>query len=106
MDLIVQKAVEIGAAEIAPLVSDRAHGSQFPRLIPANQGPNGPIPPILTPPAAALQNARSIFPENAASLALVMGCGFRVVGRREKIGCLDGVWRDTILVERRSRVVV
>jgi phosphinothricin acetyltransferase len=47
----------------------------------------------------------SIFPENAASLALVEGCGFRVVGRREKIGCMNGVWRDTILVERRSGVV-
>ena len=47
----------------------------------------------------------SIFPENAASLALVQGFGFRVVGLREKIGCLNGVWRDTFLVERRSRVV-
>jgi L-amino acid N-acyltransferase YncA len=47
----------------------------------------------------------AIFPENVASLALVMGCGFREVGRRERIGCMDGVWRDTILVERRSRVV-
>jgi L-amino acid N-acyltransferase YncA len=47
----------------------------------------------------------AIFPENAASLALVRGCGFREVGRRERIGCLNGVWRDTILVERRSRVV-
>ena len=47
----------------------------------------------------------SIFPENAASLALVGKLGFREVGRRERIGCRDGVWRDTILVERRSRVV-
>lgn len=47
----------------------------------------------------------AIFPENAASLTLVRGCGFREVGRRERIGCLNGVWRDTILVERRSRVV-
>ena len=47
----------------------------------------------------------SIFPENAASLVLVKGCGFREVGRREKVGCLNGVWRDTILVERRSRVL-
>ena len=47
----------------------------------------------------------SIFPENAASLALVRACGFREVGRRERIGRLDGVWRDTILVERRSPVV-
>ena len=47
----------------------------------------------------------AIFPENASSLALVKDCGFREVGRRERIGCMNGVWRDTILVERRSRVV-
>lgn len=47
----------------------------------------------------------SIFPENASSLALVRACGFREVGRRERIGCMEGVWRDTILVERRSDVV-
>jgi L-amino acid N-acyltransferase YncA len=45
----------------------------------------------------------SIFPENAASLALVKGCGFRAVGRRERIAQLDGIWRDTILLERRSQ---
>jgi phosphinothricin acetyltransferase len=47
----------------------------------------------------------AIFPENTASLALVRACGFREVGRRERIGRMDGVWRDTILVERRSRAV-
>ena len=46
-----------------------------------------------------------IFPENAASIALHKSCGFREVGRREKIGQLNGVWRDVILLERRSRVV-
>jgi phosphinothricin acetyltransferase len=46
-----------------------------------------------------------IFPENAASLALIKACGFREVGRRERIGRMSGVWRDTILVERRSREV-
>ena len=43
-----------------------------------------------------------IFPENARSAALHRSCGFREVGRRERIGKLDGVWRDTILLERRS----
>jgi L-amino acid N-acyltransferase YncA len=43
----------------------------------------------------------SIFPENGASLALHEAVGFRVVGRRERIAQLDGVWRDTILLERR-----
>jgi L-amino acid N-acyltransferase YncA len=43
----------------------------------------------------------SMFPENAASLALHRKLGFRVVGRRERIAQLDGVWRDTILLELR-----
>jgi phosphinothricin acetyltransferase len=42
------------------------------------------------------------FPENEASLRLQRACGFRVVGRRERIGRLHGVWRDTVLTERRS----
>ena len=44
----------------------------------------------------------SIFPENAASLALHRACGFRVVGRRERIARHHGRWRDTLLLERRS----
>ena len=47
----------------------------------------------------------SVFPENEASLALLRRFGFRVVGTRERIGQLHGVWRDTVLVERRSEVV-
>jgi phosphinothricin acetyltransferase len=46
----------------------------------------------------------SVFPENAATLALHERSGFRVVGRRERIAELDGVWRDTLLLERRSRL--
>lgn len=41
-----------------------------------------------------------IFPENAASLALVRSLGFRQVGVYEKHGRLDGVWRDVVIVER------
>jgi L-amino acid N-acyltransferase YncA len=47
----------------------------------------------------------SIFPENCASLALHCRCGFRVVGVRERIARLDGVWRDTLLLERRAGAV-
>ena len=43
-----------------------------------------------------------MFPENFASVALHRSCGFRDVGRRERIASLWGVWRDTILMERRS----
>jgi len=44
----------------------------------------------------------SVFPENAASVALHERLGFRVVGRRERIAQLDGIWRDTLLLERRA----
>jgi L-amino acid N-acyltransferase YncA len=45
------------------------------------------------------------FAENEASLRLQRACGFREIGRRERIGQHHGVWRDTILTERRSKVV-
>jgi len=44
-----------------------------------------------------------IFPENHASLALHRSAGFRVVGTRERLGCMDGVWRDVVLLERRMK---
>ena len=46
-----------------------------------------------------LQSA--IFPENKASIALHRSAGFRTVGIRERIAKLDGVWRDTVFIERR-----
>ncbi|MFE2163570.1 GNAT family N-acetyltransferase [Streptomyces sp. NPDC059447] len=46
-----------------------------------------------------------IFPENTASLAVHARAGFRVIGTRERIGRHHGVWRDVVLLERRSRVV-
>jgi phosphinothricin acetyltransferase len=46
-----------------------------------------------------------VFPENAATIALHLRCGFREIGRRERIGKLNGVWRDTILLERRSPLI-
>jgi phosphinothricin acetyltransferase len=47
----------------------------------------------------------SIFAENVASLALHEREGFREVGRRERIARLGGRWHDTVLMERRSKVV-
>ncbi|GAA3013196.1 GNAT family N-acetyltransferase [Kitasatospora albolonga] len=56
--------------------------------------------------AAGIWTVQSgIFPENAASLAVHAKAGFRVIGTRERIGRLNGVWRDVLLVERRSPVV-
>lgn len=46
----------------------------------------------------------SIFDENKASLKIHENLGFRQVGYREKIGKMNGTWRDTILLERRSKI--
>ncbi len=43
-----------------------------------------------------------IFPENAASIALHQRAGFRKVGIRERLGQMNGRWRDVMLLERRS----
>jgi len=43
-----------------------------------------------------------IFPENKPSLRLHLGCGFRLVGVRERLGEANGEWRDVLLLERRS----
>jgi phosphinothricin acetyltransferase len=47
----------------------------------------------------------SVFPENVATLKLHEKFDFRIIGTREKIAKLDNVWRDTILLERRSRKI-
>jgi len=43
-----------------------------------------------------------IFPENVPSIALHKSCGFREVGLRQKLGLRGGIWRDVLLLERRS----
>jgi phosphinothricin acetyltransferase len=45
-----------------------------------------------------------VFPENQASIKVHIKCGFRKVGIREKLGKMAGVWRDVVLLERRSNV--
>ena len=46
-----------------------------------------------------------VFPENEASMALHRSCGFRIVGVRERLGEVNGVWRDVVMLERRSGTV-
>jgi phosphinothricin acetyltransferase len=47
----------------------------------------------------------TIFAENTASRALHRACGFREVGQRERIARRNGVWHDTVIMERRSRAI-
>ena len=44
-----------------------------------------------------------IFSENQSSIKLHEKCGFRMVGYREKIGKKNGIWKDNVLMERRSK---
>ncbi len=47
----------------------------------------------------------SIFPENTASIRLHVKHGFREIGYRERIAKLDGKWRNTVLFDKRSKIV-
>ncbi|WP_328959487.1 N-acetyltransferase family protein [Kitasatospora purpeofusca] len=61
---------------------------------------------IASTEAAGIWTIQSgVFPENAPSLALHAKAGFRVIGTRERIARHHGVWRDVVLIERRSPVV-
>jgi phosphinothricin acetyltransferase len=95
---ISQRRVYAGVAEVSVYVAASSRGSgvghQLLEALITESERNG----IWTLQAG-------IFPENTASLALHRACGFREVGRRERIAKLDGVWRDTILLERRSAKV-
>ena len=58
---------------------------------------------IVSTEAAGIWTIQSgVFPENTASLRLHATLGFRTIGVRERIGCHHGVWRDVVLIERRS----
>ncbi len=92
---ISKRHVYRGVAEVTVYVSENARGKGIGRtLLEAlivESEKNG----IWTLQA-------SIFPENTASVQLHLRCGFREVGRRERIAMLNGVWRDTLLFERRA----
>lgn len=95
LSLVSKRKVYRGVAELTVYVTESARGqgigcALLEALIDASER-NG----IWTLQA-------SIFPENTASAKLHLECGFREVGRRERIAMLNGVWRDTVLLERRS----
>ena len=92
------RCVYAGVAEVSVYVAQRARnqgiGSKLLRgLVEASEREN-----IWTLQAG-------IFPENIASIELHKRCGFSVVGTRKRLGCMNGHWRDVVLMERRSEIV-
>ncbi|MBC2838525.1 GNAT family N-acetyltransferase [Robiginitalea sp. SC105] len=87
-----------GVAELSVYVSSRHRGSGTGKALLAALIPESEARGIWT-----LQSG--VFPENSASIRLHESCGFRRLGYREKIARRNGVWKDNILFERRSRTV-
>jgi phosphinothricin acetyltransferase len=92
------RAVYSGVAEVSVYVAASARGRGVGRALLAERVRRSEQAGIWTLQAG-------IFRENEASIALHRRCGFRVVGVRERLGRRDGVWRDVMLLERRSDTV-
>jgi L-amino acid N-acyltransferase YncA len=92
---VSKRSVYRGVAEVTVYVTDIARGEGIGRALLQALIDESERNGIWTLQA-------SIFPENTASVKLHLRCGFREVGRRERIAMLNGVWRDTLLFERRT----
>lgn len=92
------RAVYAGVAEVSVYVGEASRGEGIGRALLERLVLESEQNGIWTLQA-------SIFPENQPSIVLHKSCGFSEVGRRERIGKLNGIWRDTILLERRSDLV-
>jgi L-amino acid N-acyltransferase YncA len=95
---ISRRRVYAGVAEVSVYVAKTAQGTGVGRALLARLISESERDGIWT-----LQS--TILAENAISITLHKSVGFREVGRRERIGQRHGVWRDVILMERRSRIV-
>jgi phosphinothricin acetyltransferase len=95
LSAVSTRTVYAGVAEVSVYVAARARG--------AGVGSGLLRELVRASEAAGIWTLQAgIFPENHVSLRLHEKAGFRVVGTRERIGCLAGRWRDVVLMERRA----
>jgi L-amino acid N-acyltransferase YncA len=95
---VSSRAVYSGVAEVTVYVADNFRGKGIGRALLKQLVAQSEQKGLWTLQA-------SVFPENIASLELHRICGFREVGIRKRIGVIHGIWRDTVLLERRSEIV-
>jgi L-amino acid N-acyltransferase YncA len=92
------RCVYAGVAEVSVYVAAKARGKGAGKLALENLVQASEKTGLWTLQAG-------VFPENTASLHLHSKAGFRTVGYRERIGKMNGQWRDTVLLERRSELI-
>jgi L-amino acid N-acyltransferase YncA len=98
LSAVSTRPVYRGVAEVSVYIAERARGRKIGAALLAALIAESEQHGIWTLQAG-------IFSENTVSMRLHEKLGFRIVGTRERIGCLDGRWCDTVLMERRSNVV-
>ena len=95
---VSSRAVYSGVAEVSVYVANQAQGKGLGQKLLSRLIQESEVHNIWMLQAA-------IFPENQASIALHKKNGFRQIGIREKLGKMDDIWRDVVLMERRSKTV-
>jgi L-amino acid N-acyltransferase YncA len=95
---VSSRRVYSGVAEVSVYVASAARGRGMGKLLLQSLVEQSERCGIWTLQAG-------IFPENVPSIALHKSCGFREVGLRQKLGQRGGIWRDVLLLERRSSTV-
>ena len=95
---VSSRCVYAGVAEVSIYVAATARGRGVGQKLMARLIADSEAEGIWTLQAG-------IFPENVASIALHQRAGFRIVGKRERLGQMNGRWRDVVLMERRSAVI-
>jgi L-amino acid N-acyltransferase YncA len=92
---VSRRPVYRGVAEVSIYVADSARGCGIGTELMARLIAESEAEGIWTLQAG-------IFPEDVVSISLHSKAGFRIVGTRSRLGCMNGVWRDVVLLERRS----